>query len=137
MKHKIYLENTPLEEAIEKWTNKLIENKLSKPLKGEQIKVIDSLGRITAEPVFAKLSSPFYHSSAMDGYAVRFTDTFGAVEGTPKQLKIPEQAVYVSTGDPVPEAALLQVAGTQGKGDQVAHGKFEQLGLHRRWIGEI
>ncbi len=99
----IYLENTPLHEAIEKWTNKLIGSGLNKPLTGETVKVIDSLGRITAEAIFAKISSPFYHSSAMDGYAVKFADTFGASEGTPKQLKIPEQAIYVATGDPVPE----------------------------------
>ncbi len=102
MERKIYLEQTPLNEAIEKWTNKFIENGMNKPLEGEQIKVIDSLGRITAEPVFAKISSPFYHSSAMDGYAVKFTDTIGASEGRPKKLKIPDQAVYVSTGDPIP-----------------------------------
>jgi putative molybdopterin biosynthesis protein len=99
----IYLENTPLHEAIERWTDKLLKSGISKPLEGEFIKVADSLGRITAEAVFAKISSPFYHSSAMDGYAVRFADTFGASEKTPKQLKIPEQAVYISTGDPVPD----------------------------------
>jgi len=99
----IYLENTPLQEAIERWTDKLIRSGVSKPLEGETIKTIDSLGRITAEAVFAKISSPFYHSSAMDGYAVRSVDTFGASERTPKQLKIPQQAVYISTGDPLPE----------------------------------
>ncbi len=103
MERKIYLEQTPLDEALKKWTNKFIENGMNKPLEGEQIKVIDSLGRITAEPVFAKISSPFYHSSAMDGYAVKFADTIGASEGTPKKLKIPDQAVYVSTGDPIPD----------------------------------
>ena len=103
MERKIYLEQTPLDEAIEKWTDKFIEKNINKPLEGEHIKVIDSLGRITAEPVFAKISSPFYHSSAMDGYAVKFTDTIGASEGRPKKLKIPEQAVYVSTGDPIPD----------------------------------
>ncbi len=103
MERKIYLEQTPLDEALKKWTDKFIEKNINKPLEGENIKVIDSLGRVTAEPVFAKVSSPFYHSSAMDGYAVKFSDTVGASEGTPKQLKIPDQAVYVSTGDPIPD----------------------------------
>ena len=102
MNRKIYLENTPLHEALEKWTNKLNESGVNRPLQGEFVKVIDSLGRVTAEAVFAKISSPFYHSSAMDGYAVKFTDTFGASEKTPKKLKIPEQAVDVTTGDPLP-----------------------------------
>lgn len=103
MKHKIYIENTPLHEAIEKWTNKLTISSVNKPLQGEPVKVIDSLGRVTAEPVFAKISSPSYHASAMDGYAVKFTDTFGASEVVPKHLKIPEQAIYVATGDPMPD----------------------------------
>jgi putative molybdopterin biosynthesis protein len=53
--------------------------------------------------VIAKLSSPFYHSAAMDGYAVRFIDTFGASETKPKRLSIPAQAVAVDTGDPMPD----------------------------------
>jgi putative molybdopterin biosynthesis protein len=103
LKPKIYLENTPLAEALEKWKNALIHRDIYKPLEGETVAVIDSHARITAEAVFAKLSSPFYHSSAMDGYAVKFADTIGASEGNPKKLKIPEQAVYTATGDPLPD----------------------------------
>ena len=65
--------------------------------------VSESLGRITAEPVTARLSSPFYHSSAMDGYAVKYQETFGASETSPKKLKLGEQAVYIDTGDPMPD----------------------------------
>ncbi len=100
--NRIYLDNTPLAEALEKWKNTLIDKGIYQPLDGEIVKVIESLGRITAEAVTAKVSSPFYHSSAMDGYAVRFTDTFGASEGAPKHLVIPQQAVYISTGDSLP-----------------------------------
>jgi putative molybdopterin biosynthesis protein len=103
MKKRIYIENTPLNEALEKWKDRLLKSGVGKPLKGETINAVDSLGRVTAEAVFAKISSPFYHSSAMDGYAVRFIDTVGAHEASPKQLKIPDQAVYVATGDPIPE----------------------------------
>lgn len=103
MRQEIYLESTPLNEALTKWLNKLNSEGADKPLSGETIKVIDSLGRVTAEAVIAKISSPFYHSSAMDGYAVRFADTFGASERTPKRLKIGEQAVYLDTGDPMPD----------------------------------
>lgn len=103
MSRVIYLEATPLNEAIEKWVKILDSEGLWKPLLGEKIRVIDSLGRVTAEAVIARISSPFYHSSAMDGYAVRFADTFGASETNPKRLKIGEQAVYVDTGDPIPD----------------------------------
>jgi len=49
------------------------------------------------------MSSPFYHASAMDGYAVKFADTFGASERSPKKLAYGSQAVPVNTGDPVPD----------------------------------
>jgi len=91
-----------LAEALKKWSDKASTGGL-KPLEEEPITAGDSLGRITSEAIFAKLSSPFYHSSAMDGYAVRFTDTFGASETSPKKLKIGHQAVYADTGDPLPE----------------------------------
>ncbi len=103
MSREIYLEGTPLDEALSKWLRKLESEGVGRPLSGETIQVKDSLGRITAEAVIAKISSPFYHSSAMDGYAVRFADTFGASETSPKRLSIGEQAVYVDTGDPMPD----------------------------------
>jgi len=104
MSREIYLEGTPLQEALTRWIERLDAEGTGKPLPGETVKVIDALGRVTAEAVIAKISSPFYHSSAMDGYAVRFSDTFGASETTPKRLKIGEQAVYIDTGDPMPDA---------------------------------
>lgn len=39
----------------------------------------------------------------MDGYAVKFADTFGASERSPKKLACGPQAVSVNTGDPVPD----------------------------------
>jgi putative molybdopterin biosynthesis protein len=52
----------------------------------ETIAVEDSLGRVTAAPVFARLSVPHYHGAAMDGIAVRAEDTFGASEAQPITL---------------------------------------------------
>jgi putative molybdopterin biosynthesis protein len=100
---EFYLQSTPLHEALTKWIERLTSEGTMNPLSGERIKVIESLGRITSEAVSAKISSPFYHSSAMDGYAVRFTDTFGASERKPKRLRLGEQAVDIDTGDPIPE----------------------------------
>ncbi len=99
MDRDVYLETRPLEEALALW----FERTEALPLEAETVRVSDSLGRITAAPVTAKISSPFYHSSAMDGYAVRFTDTFGASETSPKRLRIGDEALYVDTGDPIPE----------------------------------
>jgi putative molybdopterin biosynthesis protein len=102
MRRGIYLENIPLGEAINKWRDKIRREKIM-PLETERIPAGESLGRITGEAIFARLSSPFYHASAMDGYAVRFADTFGASERSPKKLTYGAQAVYVNTGDPVPD----------------------------------
>jgi len=103
VKKSVYLESTPLNDALNLWLERLRCAGLSKPLPPERITVVDSLGRVSAEAVSAKISSPFYHSAAMDGYAVRFAETFGASETRPLKLIIGEQAVYVDTGDPMPE----------------------------------
>lgn len=98
----IYLENTPLEEALVRYIEKLREAGALEPLGAETVTVDEALGRVTAEPVFARISSPHYHASAMDGVAVRAADTFGAGETSPVRLSIGRQAFLVDTGDPLP-----------------------------------
>ncbi len=68
----------------------------------ETVDVQACLNRVTAEPVFALLSSPHYNASAMDGIAVRFKDTEGASEVSPMTLAEGKDYVYVNTGNPVP-----------------------------------
>jgi len=75
----------------------------------ETVALEDSLHRVTAEPVFARISSPHYHGSAMDGIAVRAEDTFGASEAHPIELQLAFRAhdparvfAYVDTGHPLP-----------------------------------
>lgn len=125
MSRNIYLESTPLDEALQAWLSRLVSEGVFRPLEGEQIRVADSLERVTAEAVTARISSPFYHSSAMDGYAVRFADTFGASEKKPKMLAVGKGAVYVDTGDPIPDGFnavimiedvnIMKEHGTQGE----------------------
>ena len=69
----------------------------------------EALDRITAEPVFAKISSPHYHASAMDGICVRAEDTFGATEFVGKTLTLADGDApaagsfkYVDTGNALP-----------------------------------
>jgi putative molybdopterin biosynthesis protein len=102
-KQKKYLSSEPLSGAIKKYNDALFAAGINTPLGGERIPVSDALGRVTAEAVIAKISSPFYHSAAMDGVAIRFVDTFGASETRPKRLGVPDQAAYVDTGDPMPD----------------------------------
>ena len=132
MSREIYLEGTPLHEALTKWLSRFDSEESGRPLPGEIIQVKDSIGRITAEAIIAKISSPFYHSSAMDGYAVRFVDTFGASETSPKRLRTEEQAVYVDTGDPMPDgfnAVIMiedvNIVGAKSKGQSAKSEKDE------------
>jgi putative molybdopterin biosynthesis protein len=71
--------------------------------KTEKISSPKAIGRITAEPVRARFSSPSFHSAAMDGLAVSAADTFGASDDTPLTLNISSgQAVPINTGHPLP-----------------------------------
>ena len=67
----------------------------------ETIPVTESLGRVTAEAVYAKYSSPLFNVSAMDGIAVVASHTEGALQTQPKVLTEAEDFVPVDTGDPV------------------------------------
>ena len=44
----------------------------------ETVATVEAVGRILAEPVVARLSSPNFHAAAMDGIAVCAQTTFGA-----------------------------------------------------------
>lgn len=95
-----YLTNTPLEQAKSEYLEKLRELGMSP--KAERISASGSCGRITAEPVYARICSPHYHACAMDGIALDARLTFGAGETTPVTLT-GQQYVAVDTGDPLPE----------------------------------
>jgi putative molybdopterin biosynthesis protein len=63
------------------------------------VPLVKSVGRITAEPIFARYSVPEVHLAAMDGIAVISHQTRGAGEQHPVTIK---QAVRVNTGNVVP-----------------------------------
>lgn len=94
----IYLEDTPRQEALEQCF-RLIDFKNTK----EKIETQKSVGRITAEPIFAQASNPHFHASAMDGIAVRARDTEEAHESRPLQLTEHIDFVYVDTGNLIPQ----------------------------------
>ena len=117
-----YLHDIGLEEAITAWNAALDATHASGVVPSEMLPVADCLGRVTAAPVWARISSPHYHAAAMDGYAVRAEDTAGATETMTKQLKLGAQAHYVDTGDPLPAFAnaVIMIEDTQlvGEGDE-------------------
>ena len=100
-----YLKKTPLIEARQLFLSAVDPARLGR----EEIPIDDALDRITAEPIFAKISSPHYHASAMDGICVRAEDTFGATEFVGKKLSLADSDApaagafkYVDTGNALP-----------------------------------
>jgi len=102
----IYLEDIPIEEARERLYQALRAAGKCGVLGTETISLDQrAAGRVLAEPIWAKISSPHYHASAMDGFAVNAETTYGALETAPLVLEYVEQAVYLDTGDPLPSWA--------------------------------
>ena len=107
----VYLHDIPLAEAKKIFDSALETAGLAGVLAVEEIPLDeDANGRVLADTVWAKISSPSYNASAMDGFAVRSEDTIGAM---PSQSRILDCAAaskdsgasYVDTGDPIPEWA--------------------------------
>jgi putative molybdopterin biosynthesis protein len=101
-KRDVYLDNIPLTKAQMIFFEDLRQNGAIGPTEAEFLDVRRCLGRITAAPVFAKISSPHYHAAAMDGIAVNSRVTFGADEKNPRRLRESVDFHYVDTGDPLP-----------------------------------
>lgn len=116
MKRKIYLNMLSRPEAQQKFWS--IFSDLSTGT--ETLPVRESCGRVTAAPVFAKLSAPSFHSAAMDGIAVVAEETFQAADDNPVTLDIAGgQATLVNTGHPLPEGknAVIMVENIILSGD--------------------
>jgi len=138
-RREIYLRSIPLEEAQAIWREAWKRLGLHDSLDSEVIEAERALGRVTAGPVFAARSSPHYHAAAMDGIAVRAADTAGASQTSPKLLQVGLEAIYVNTGDPLPEEtdAVIMI-------EDVAEVESNQLEIvaaaspwqHTRLIGE-
>ena len=90
------------------------------PLAAEASSVSEASGRVLAEDVCAEVAVPGFDRAAMDGYAVRAEESFGAVPYSPLELRIvgeslparpfaermsAGQAVRIMTGAPVPAGA--------------------------------
>ncbi|HEX5809506.1 MAG TPA: molybdopterin biosynthesis protein, partial [Anaerolineales bacterium] len=102
----VYLHDIPLNEAQARLKQALQEAGLWRVLGSEIIPLDeDALGRVLSAPVWAKVSSPHYHASAMDGFAVRALVTNGALPSKPITLQLGPEAEYVDTGDPLPDWA--------------------------------
>ena len=100
---RYYLEDLPLEEAVRRFDSALTEAGALDLTPPQAVALEEANGRVTAEAVWARMSSPHYDAAAMDGVAVRSRDTVGASEASPVTLRVGGQAVWVDTGDPMPD----------------------------------
>jgi molybdopterin molybdotransferase len=119
------------------------------PLETGEVVLGDALGAVVAVDVIASEAVPPFANSAMDGYAVRSTDTIGA----PVDLKVvgmiaagsaPDRAVgageamRIMTGAPMPDGAdaVVLVERTQTNGDRVTIEIHVESGTSVRGVGE-
>ncbi len=138
----VYLHDIGLDEARAAWHAALEAAGLLGPLAGESVPLEQARGRVTAAPVWARISAPHYHAAAMDGYAVHADATRGASETNPVQLALGTQALSVDTGDLLPPGtnAVVMIEAVQrvGAGEQEAIEIIQPLPpwQHVRAMGE-
>lgn len=92
----------PLEEAMERWLTDLEFHRQKCELTTQLVDVEDAVGRVTAETVVARLSSPSYYAAAIDGLAVASHRTVEAHPETPLTLDVRSGLPFVDTGSPMP-----------------------------------
>lgn len=92
----------------------------------DRVPLSDAVGRALAEPTRASRDVPHYRRAAMDGWAVRAADTFGASDRSPAILRErseigPDNAVHVDTGNALPPGAdaVVMVEQTERHGQDV------------------
>lgn len=134
MKHE-YLSNVPLDQAVQSYLAFLRENGMT--YRTETIATQDSLDRVTAEAVYAKICAPHYNASAMDGIALDARITFGATETTPVRLTS-AAFIRVDTGDPLPTDtnAVVMIEDCVESGEDVLLYAAATPWQHVRQIGE-
>lgn len=97
MKRNTYIENHDDQQALQDYLQALGE------LQGEaeELSVLDAVGRITYQAVFARFCDPVYNAAAMDGIAVVAEHTFAATETAPLRLQPEQDFIYVNTGNEI------------------------------------
>ncbi len=110
-------------------------------------------GCCLAEDIFAPESSPRYTNSAMDGYAVRWSDVQGTTEKSPVSLQIIGESMagvpfegevgcgestQISTGAMMPQGAdtVVRVEDTDGSDNNVRILAVRKQGQDVRYVGE-
>lgn len=98
--------------SVEEATQVLLENIKIQRLKTVKTSLSEALNRVLAEDIIAEEDLPRSDRSAVDGFAVKAADTFGASQFKPKTLKLTVdnelkegEAKQVWTGNGLPKGA--------------------------------
>ena len=98
----------------------IIDDKISQIKAFELVILHEAAGRVLSSPIVSQVKVPNFNRSAMDGYAVRGEESFGAATYSPIEFKvlglslpgkpfegcvIKQTAVRIMTGAPMPDGA--------------------------------
>ncbi len=123
-----FQDRTEVAEALQLLLNRLV------PLAAEAVELTTAAGRVLADAVTATVAVPAFDRAAMDGYALRGCETFGAGAYNPLEFAIvgesfpgrpfpgtvqTGEAVRIMTGAPLPTGAdaVLQAEAAEEIGD--------------------
>jgi len=123
------------------------------PLGSEKVSLLEALGRVMAEDIYAPRDLPPYDNSGMDGYAVKYEDIQNASPNHPIKLEVIEdlpagfistkavnkgKAIRIMTGAPIPKGAdtVIPIEDTQKENREVLILKPAPVGMYVRRAGE-
>jgi len=144
-----FKEKKNVDEALKLFLNE-VKVKISEK---ESLNIEKAVGRILAEDIFSSVNVPHFNRSAVDGYAVKAEDTFGASKANPILLKLSGkveigeksnlkiekgQAVRVSTGSMLPKGtnAVVKLEDAEEIGEYIEIYKSVAPGENVSKIGE-
>ncbi len=130
----------PVEEALQKILSYV------DILEPERKPILECLGQVLAEDIYAAIDIPPLDNSAMDGYALRAEDTQGATKSSPRYLKVigevaagslptkkirPGTAIRIMTGAPLPAGAnaVVRFEDTDEVDRRSARRELSQIGI--------
>jgi len=121
---------TQLKDALELLFSKIKINPIM------EIEIKEALNRVLGEDIISQMNIPPFDRSAMDGYAIKAENSFGASPKNPKKIKLSgaieigeasnlelskDEGIKISTGAPLPKGAdaVIKIEDTELKEDEI------------------
>ncbi len=133
---KIFKKRTLIDEAL-----KIFLENISTTRKTEEVPLEVCTDRVLAESITSERNVPHYRRAAMDGYALKASDTLGAAPSNPIMLQLSDRIeegslTWVHTGDVMPEGAdaVITVEDTISAGNLI---EIQAQAYPNRNVGQI